>query len=271
MPELPEVETTRRGIEPAIVGRVIHKLIVREPRLRWRVPRNLADLAEGQRVKQLRRRAKYLVFDLEHGSMILHLGMSGSLRVLPRETPVLAHDHVDMVMDTGMSIRFNDPRRFGCLLWTADDPLTHPLLKALAPEPLSNEFNGEYLARAAKGRSVAIKQLIMNGQLVVGVGNIYASEALFRAGIRPKRAAGRLKRPEFDALVGSIKDVLQDAIRAGGTTLRDYINPEGMPGYFRQKLFVYERTQDPCRVCKTPIKHLVQGQRSTYFCPTCQK
>src|SRR5687768_5439896 len=271
MPELPEVETTRRGIEPAVVGHVIHKLIVREPRLRWRVPRNLADLADGQRVQQLRRRAKYLVFDLERGSMILHLGMSGSLRVLPRETPVLAHDHVDIVMDTGLCLRFNDPRRFGCLLWTDEDPLTHPLLKSLAPEPLSNEFNGEYLARAAKGRRVAIKQLIMNGQVVVGVGNIYASEALFRAGIRPKRAAGRLKRPELDALVQSIKDVLSDAIRAGGTTLRDYINPEGMPGYFRQKLFVYERTKDPCRVCKTPIKHFVQGQRSTYFCPTCQK
>ena len=271
MPELPEVETTRRGIEPAVVGHVIHKLIVREPRLRWRVPRNLADLADGQRVQQLRRRAKYLVFDLEQGSMILHLGMSGSLRVLPRETPVLVHDHVDIVMDSGLCLRFNDPRRFGCLLWTADDPLIHPLLRSLAPEPLSDEFNGEYLARAAKGRRVAIKQLIMNGQVVVGVGNIYASEALFRAGIRPKRSAGRLKRPEFDALVQSIKDVLQDAIRAGGTTLRDYINPEGMPGYFRQKLFVYERTKDPCRVCKTPIKHFVQGQRSTYFCPTCQK
>ena len=271
MPELPEVETTRRGIESSVVGHVIQKLIVREPRLRWRVPRNLADLADGQRVQQLRRRAKYLVFDLEHGSMILHLGMSGSLRVLPRETPVLTHDHVDLVMDTGLVVRFNDPRRFGCLLWTDQDPLTHRLLKSLAPEPLSDEFNGEYLAKAAKGRSVAIKQLIMNGQVVVGVGNIYASEALFRAGIRPKRSAGRLKRPEFDALVKSIKDVLQDAIRAGGTTLRDYINPEGMPGYFRQKLFVYERTKDPCRVCKTPIKHFVQGQRSTYFCPTCQR
>ncbi len=181
------------------------------------------------------------------------------------------HDHVDIVMDSGLCLRFNDPRRFGSLLWTDGDPLTHPLLKSLAPEPLSDEFNGDYLARAAKGRRVAIKQLIMNGQVVVGVGNIYASEALFRAGVRPRRAAGRLKRPEFDALVKSIKDVLQDAIREGGTTLRDYINPEGMPGYFRQKLFVYERTKDPCRVCKTPIKHFVQGQRSTYFCPQCQR
>jgi formamidopyrimidine-DNA glycosylase len=271
MPELPEVETTRRGIEPSVVGHVIEQVIVREPRLRWRVPRNLPQRAAGQPVKQLRRRAKYLLFDLDRGSMILHLGMSGSLRLMPASTAPILHDHVDIVMDSGLCLRFNDPRRFGSLLWTDEDPLTHPLLRSLAPEPLSEEFDGEYLARAAKGRRVAIKQLIMNGQVVVGVGNIYASEALFRAGIRPRRSAGRLKRPEFDALVKSIKEVLQDAILAGGTTLRDYINPEGMPGYFRQKLFVYERTQDPCRVCRTPIKHLVQGQRSTYFCPQCQK
>jgi formamidopyrimidine-DNA glycosylase len=222
-------------------------------------------------VERLSRRAKYLVFELERGSMILHLGMSGSLRVMPASTAPIPHDHVDIVMDSGLCLRFNDPRRFGSLLWTDADPLTHPLLRSLAPEPLSAEFNGEYLAGAAKGRRVAIKQLIMNGQVVVGVGNIYASEALFRAGVRPRRHAGRLKRAEFDALVKSIKEVLQDAIGEGGTTLRDYINPEGMPGYFRQKLFVYERTKDPCRVCRTPIRHLVQGQRSTYFCPQCQK
>lgn len=271
MPELPEVETTRRGIEPSVVGRVIDKIIVREPRLRWPVLRNLPQLAAGQRVKRLSRRAKYLVFELERGAMILHLGMSGSLRVMPASVAPIPHDHVDIVMHSGVCLRFNDPRRFGSLLWTDADPLTHPLLQSLAPEPLSAEFDGEYLARACKGRRVAIKQLIMNGQVVVGVGNIYASEALFRAGIRPRRAAGRLKRAEFDALVKSIKAVLRDAIREGGTTLRDYINPEGMPGYFRQKLFVYERTKDPCRVCRTPIKHLVQGQRSTYFCPQCQK
>jgi formamidopyrimidine-DNA glycosylase len=271
MPELPEVETTRRGIESSVVGHVIERVVVREPRLRWRVPRNLPQLAAGQQVTRLSRRAKYLVFELERGSMILHLGMSGSLRVMPASIVPIAHDHVDIVMDSGLCLRFNDPRRFGSLLWTDADPLTHALLKSLAPEPLSPQFDGEYLARAAKGRRVAIKQLIMNSQVVVGVGNIYASEALFRAGIRPRRYAGRLKRAEFDALVKSIKEVLQDAIREGGTTLRDYINPEGMPGYFRQKLFVYERTQDPCRVCRTPIRHLVQGQRSTYFCPQCQK
>lgn len=271
MPELPEVETTRRGIEPAIAARVIDRVVVREPRLRWRVPSELPAAAAGQRVRELRRRAKYLLFDLERGTMILHLGMSGSLRIVPAVTAPVLHDHVDIVLDSGVCLRFNDPRRFGSLLWTTDDPLTHPLLNSLAPEPLSDEFDADYLAGAAKGRSVAIKQLIMNSQLVVGVGNIYASEALFRAGIRPRRSAARITKAEFAALVKSIKQVLREAIRSGGTTLRDYVNPEGMPGYFRQKLFVYERTGEPCRVCRTPIRQVVQGQRSTYFCPGCQK
>jgi formamidopyrimidine-DNA glycosylase len=271
MPELPEVETTRRGIAPSVADRRIERVVVREPRLRWRVPRDLPTLAAGQRILGLRRRAKYLIFDLDRGAMILHLGMSGSLRVMPAETPPLTHDHVDIVLDSGFCLRFNDPRRFGCLLWTDDDPLAHPLLRSLAPEPLSDEFDGEYLARVARGRRVAIKQLIMNSQVVVGVGNIYASEALFRARIRPRRMAGRIRRDELDALAKSIKAVLSDAIRAGGTTLRDYVNPEGMPGYFRQRLYVYERGGEPCRVCKTPIKQFVQGQRSTYFCRSCQR
>ncbi|HKE95923.1 MAG TPA: bifunctional DNA-formamidopyrimidine glycosylase/DNA-(apurinic or apyrimidinic site) lyase [Povalibacter sp.] len=271
MPELPEVETTRRGIEPAVASRIIERIIVREPRLRWRVPAELPMLAAGQRVQQLRRRAKYLLFDLERGTMILHLGMSGSLRVMSATVAPLPHDHVDIVLDSGECLRFNDPRRFGSLLWTTDDPLTHPLLKSLAPEPLSDEFDADYLSRVAKGRRVAVKQLLMNSQLVVGVGNIYASEALFHAGIRPTRSAARIRRDEFPALVKSIRKVLRAAIREGGTTLRDYVNPDGMPGYFRQKLFVYERTGEPCRICKTPIRQIVQGQRSTYFCPGCQK
>jgi formamidopyrimidine-DNA glycosylase len=271
MPELPEVETTRRGVAPAVAGRMISKVVVREPRLRWRVPQELAREAVGQRVRDLRRRAKYLLFDLERGAMILHLGMSGSLRLAPCGAEPLTHDHVDIVLDSGLCLRFNDPRRFGSLLWTTKDPLTHPLLRALAPEPLADEFDGAYLARMARGRRVAIKQFLMNSRVVVGVGNIYASEALFRAGIRPRRAAGRVTRAQFDALAKSIKAVLNDAIHAGGTTLRDYINPDGMPGYFRQKLFVYERNDEPCRVCRTPIKHLAQGQRSTYFCPRCQR
>lgn len=203
MPELPEVETTRRGIEPAIRGQVIRSILVREPRLRWRVPRELPQEAAGQRLRELRRRAKYLLFDLERGTMILHLGMSGSLRLMPCSVAPALHDHVDIVLDSGLCLRFNDPRRFGSLLWTREDPLQHPLLRSLAPEPLSAKFNGAYLARAAAGRTVAIKQLIMNSQIVVGVGNIYASEALFRAGIRPRRQAKRLSRAEFDALAKS--------------------------------------------------------------------
>ena len=271
MPELPEVETTRRGIAPAVVGKMIARVVVREPRLRWPVPAELATAAKGQHVRDLRRRAKYLLFDLDRGTMILHLGMSGSLRLLTAVTAPVPHDHVDILLDSGACLRFNDPRRFGSLLWTTEDPLEHPLLRSLGPEPLSSEFNGAYLARAARGRSVAINQLIMNSQSVVGVGNIYASEALFRAAIRPRRAAGRIKKEEFDALARSIKQVLREAIRVGGTTLRDYVNPDGMPGYFRQKLFVYERAGDPCRVCKAPIRQFVQGQRSTYFCQQCQR
>jgi formamidopyrimidine-DNA glycosylase len=271
MPELPEVETTRRGILQFVRQRTIQSVIVREPRLRWQVPADLSEAITGQQVQDIRRRGKYLLFDLERGALILHLGMSGSLRMLPAGTAPLTHDHIDIVLDSGLCLRFNDPRRFGSLLWTTQDPLAHRLLKSLAPEPLSAEFNGAYLARVAARRSVAIKQLVMNSQVVVGVGNIYASEALFRAGIRPRRAAGGLKRAEFDALVVAIRAVLRAAIRSGGTTLRDYVNPEGMPGYFRQKLFVYERSGEPCRKCSTPIRHFVQGQRSTYFCPTCQR
>jgi formamidopyrimidine-DNA glycosylase len=270
MPELPEVETTRRGIAPALVGQRISQVIVREARLRWRVPRDLAERVQGQRVRAVRRRAKYLLIDLERGAMIVHLGMSGSLRVLTEPVAALTHDHIDIVTSNGTCIRFNDPRRFGCVLWVEDDPLQHTLLKSLAPEPLSDDFDASYLQAAAKGRRVAIKQLLMNSQVVVGVGNIYASEALFRAGVRPKRAAGRLKQAEFVAIVAAVKNVLADAIAVGGTTLRDYINPQGMPGYFRQKLFVYERSGEPCRKCRTPVRHFTQGQRSTYFCPTCQ-
>jgi formamidopyrimidine-DNA glycosylase len=270
MPELPEVETTRRGIEPTVVGRTIVRIDVRDRRLRWPVPDALNE-AVGQPIRAVQRRAKYLLFALPNGTVIVHLGMSGRLRALPATTPPLTHDHVDIVLDSGACLRLNDPRRFGCVLWTTGDPEQHPLLRDLGPEPLSEKFDGETLARAAKGRRVAIKQLLMNSQVVVGVGNIYASEALFRAGIRPRRAAGRLKREEFAALAKAVKQVLKDAIRAGGTTLRDYVNADGMPGYFKQKLYVYERAGEPCRVCRGPIRHFVQGQRSTYFCANCQK
>ena len=271
MPELPEVETTRRGIRGAMRGRRIAALVLREPRLRWRVDSGLSDTVAGQRVRDIRRRAKYLIIDLDAGSLILHLGMSGSLRVLDPATPLVPHDHYDLVLDSGRCLRFNDPRRFGSLHWCTGDPATHPLLASLGPEPLTSGFNAEYLARRARGRRVAIKQLLMDQRVVVGVGNIYASEALFRAGVHPRRAAGRVGSARLAALVESARAVLGDAIRAGGTTLRDYVGADGEPGYFRQRLYVYERTGRPCRRCRTPVRHLVQGQRSTYYCPRCQR
>jgi formamidopyrimidine-DNA glycosylase len=271
MPELPEVETTRRGIEPHAVGRRIVELRLYERRLRWRVQDDLPDLVAGQRILHAKRRAKYLLLELESGTLLLHLGMSGSLRVLPADMPRVPHDHFDLVLDSGNTLRFNDPRRFGSLHYTSGDPNEHPLLAKLAPEPLAAEFNADYLWRITRRRRVAIKQLLMNSTLVVGVGNIYASEALFKAKVRPKRQARSLTRVEVTRLVRSVKSVLAMAIRVGGTTLRDYVGADGQPGYFRQKLFVYERDTQPCRTCNTPVRQLTQGQRSTYYCPTCQK
>jgi len=271
VPELPEVETTRRGIEPHVLGRRVVALAVHEPRLRWRVDAAMPAAVAGQRVSGVRRRAKYLLIDLERGSLLLHLGMSGSLRVMPGDTPRLTHDHVDLLLDSGQTLRFNDPRRFGSLHWLTEDPARHPLLRDLAPEPLGDDFDAAYLHRVSRGRRVAIKQLVMNSQLVVGVGNIYASEALFRAGVRPGRAARSLTRDECARLVKAIRAVLAMAIRFGGTTLRDYVGADGRPGYFRRKLHVYERGGEPCRRCGTPIRQLVQGQRSTYYCPSCQR
>ena len=225
----------------------------------------------GQRVRDVRRRAKYLIIDLDAGSLILHLGMSGSLRVLDPATPLEPHDHYDLLLESGRCLRFNDPRRFGSLLWSAGDPADHPLLAQLGPEPLTSAFNADYLARRARGRRVAIKQFLMDQRVVVGVGNIYASEALYRAGVHPRRAAGRVGGARLAALVEAIRAVLGDAIRAGGTTLRDYVGADGTPGYFRQRLYVYERAGRPCRRCRTPVRHLVQGQRSSYYCPRCQR
>jgi formamidopyrimidine-DNA glycosylase len=222
-------------------------------------------------VRAIDRRAKYILIRFDTGTLILHLGMSGSLRLVKAETPLKAHDHWDMRMEGGSVLRFHDPRRFGSLHWTEADPALHPLLAKLAPEPLSREFDGEYLHRVTRKRSVAVKHLIMNSQVVVGVGNIYASEALFRARVSPRRAARRLTRQEATALAQAIKDVLGEAIKIGGTTLRDYVNADGAPGYFRQKLFVYERAGEACRVCRSAVKQFVQGQRSTYWCSICQR
>jgi formamidopyrimidine-DNA glycosylase len=271
VPELPEVETTRRGIRTALRGRRITAIVLREARLRWPVDPGLVTALPGQRVLDVHRRAKYLLIELEHGTLIVHLGMSGSLRVLPAGTPLLAHDHYDVRLDSGRCLRFNDPRRFGCLLWVTGDPEEHPLLATLGPEPLEAGFDVEYLAGRARGRKVAIKQFLMDQHVVVGVGNIYASEALFRAGIPPRRATGRVTRAQFAKLVAAVREVLGEAIRQGGTTLRDYVGADGTPGYFRQQLDVYERAGEPCRRCGTKVRHVVQGQRSTYFCPHCQK
>jgi formamidopyrimidine-DNA glycosylase len=270
VPELPEVETTRRGIEPHVVGRRIQRLLVHDRRLRWPVDLALITAVTGSAIRRAGRRAKYLLLETDAGTLILHLGMSGSLRVLPAITPRIAHDHVDIELDSGQTLRFNDPRRFGSLMFTTGDPATHPLLRSLAPEPLEDDFNAEYLWKITRRRAVAIKQLIMNARLVVGVGNIYASEALFRARIRPRRQARSLTRAECAKLVRAIKATLAMAVKVGGTTLRDYVGADGNPGYFRQKLYVYERAGSPCRVCGNPVKQFTQGARSTYWCPTCQ-
>jgi formamidopyrimidine-DNA glycosylase len=271
MPELPEVETTRRGIEPHAAGRRIVALQVHEPRLRWRVQDDIPDLVKGQRIVKVARRAKYLLLQLEKGTLILHLGMSGNVRVLPADTPRLTHDHVDLILDSGQTIRFNDPRRFGSLHYTAADPNEHPLLADLAPEPFDPAFNTQYLLAITRRRKVAIKQLLMNSKLVTGVGNIYASEVLFKAKVRPSRPARTLKRDEVARIVRAVRSVLSMAIKVGGTTLRDYVGVDGEPGYFRQKLYVYERGKQACRTCRTPVRQLTHGQRSTYYCPTCQK
>ena len=271
MPELPEVETTRRGVAPHAKKRRIVALAVYEPRLRWPVPRELPRAVAGARIEHVHRRAKYLLLKLESGTLLLHLGMSGNLRAVPASTPRLKHDHFDLVLDSGLALRFNDPRRFGSLLYTDTDPRQHVLLKHLAPEPLSKAFDADYLWRISRGRRVALKQLLMNSRLVVGVGNIYASEALFRARLKPQRRAASLTRAQAARLVRAVRTVLKLAIRAGGTTLRDYLGADGAPGYFRQRLYVYERKGRPCRRCGTPVRGLTQAQRSTYYCPQCQK
>jgi len=270
MPELPEVETTRRGLAPYVVGRSIARVEVREPRLRWPVAKTLPRTLAAARINSLERRGKYLLFRTDAGTLLVHLGMSGSLRFLPSPAPPSTHDHIDVHFTEGGLLRFNDPRRFGSFVLT-EKPEAHPLLKSLGPEPLGAEFDADYLAATSRKRRVAIKQHLMNANVVVGIGNIYANEALFRAGIHPLRAAGRIARARFEPLVAAARDVLRNAIDEGGTTLRNFVGGDGKPGYFRGSLRVYERDGLPCVTCGTAIERRVLGQRATYYCRRCQR
>ena len=270
MPELPEVETSRRGISPYIVGQRIEKVVIRERRLRWPVSKDVDNKLPGATIESVDRRAKYLLLNTTNGTAIVHLGMSGSVFIVERDTPAGVHDHFDIEVGSGKSLRFRDPRRFGSLHWS-DDLAQHWLLRKLGPEPLSDDFSGNYLWEKSRRRRVSVKQFIMNAAVVVGVGNIYASESLFLAGIHPRRAAGRISENRYALLVTTIKDVLEQAIRAGGTTLRDFYGGDGEAGYFQQKLEVYARDGKPCTRCKRPVSVIVLGQRSTFYCKNCQR
>lgn len=268
MPELPEVETTRRGIEPHVCAQRIEKIILREKRLRWPISPQVAKL-RGRRIVDLDRRGKYLLMHLDQGHLIWHLGMSGSMRILPTGSPAQTHEHVEIQLANDQALKFRDPRRFGALLYSADDPLQHRLLQNLGPEPLGDSFSGDYLYQCCRHRSAAIKTVLMNSHVVVGVGNIYASEALFQAGIRPTRAAGRISKPRLTRLVDSVREILATAIEHGGTTLQDFTQADGKPGYFQNELQVYGNQGD-CHLCGKPIKQVVIGQRASYYCPGCQ-
>lgn len=273
MPELPEVETARLGIAPHIVGRKVKELVVRNPNLRWPVPGDLPALITGRRLCSIERRGKYLLLNFGTGTVLWHLGMSGSLRILQGagiSEPAAIHDHVDVVFSDKVALRYTDPRRFGAVLWTPDAVADHPLLAHLGPEPLTQAFNAEYLYRRSRSRKVAIKTFIMDSKVVVGVGNIYANEALFSAGIRPGKAAASLTKAKAEVLVQEIKTVLERAITQGGTTLRDFTGGDGKPGYFAQQLSVYGRGGKLCRVCAKPLTETRLGNRSTVYCPSCQ-
>lgn len=270
MPELPEVETTRRGIAPHVVGQRVRRVIVRDGRLRWPVPEDLDVRLSGQCIEAVERRAKYLLIRAESGTLIGHLGMSGSLRLVPADQPPAKHEHVDIELESGLSLRYTDPRRFGALLWT-QDPHAHVLLRKLGPEPLTEAFDGGRLYELSRGRSMAVKPFIMDNAVVVGVGNIYAAEALFAAGIDPRRAAGSVSRARYERLAEEIKKVLARSIESGGTTLRDFIGGDGAPGYFKQELFVYGRKGEFCKVCGTRLQEIRLGQRASVYCRKCQR
>jgi formamidopyrimidine-DNA glycosylase len=270
MPELPEVETTRLGISPHVVGKKVTSVVVREDRLRWPISPGLAQSLTGLTIRDVKRRAKYLLFVTDRGRLMVHLGMSGSLRVLQTDHSPEKHDHVDIGFDDGTVLRYRDPRRFGSIFWLQDAD-SHELLDHLGPEPLSAGFDGDYLFHASRRRRVAIKTFLMNSHVVVGVGNIYANEALFRAGIRPDRLAMRVSRLRYQRLVEDVRGVLSEAIEAGGTTLRDFVKEDGSPGYFQSRLDVYGRKGEPCVNCSRPLVEIRQSQRTTVFCKSCQR
>ncbi len=271
MPELPEVETTRRGLEPLLVGQRIRAAVVRERRLRQPVPRRLPQLVAGATIRGLARRGKYLLVDCGTGTLIVHLGMSGRLWVVRDGAAPARHDHFDLVLANGTVVRLRDPRRFGLVLWQAGDPLAHALLARIGIEPLSDAFDGAWLHRVTRNRGAAIKQVLMNGHIVAGVGNIYANEALFHAGIHPRTPARRVSRARCDRLAEKIRYTLELAITAGGSSLRDYVAADGMAGNFQSQFMVYGRADSPCQRCGTAIREIRQGQRSTFYCPKCQK
>jgi formamidopyrimidine-DNA glycosylase len=277
MPELPEVEVTRRGVAPHLEGRVVEQVVLRREGLRWPFPPNLDALLAGRGILSTSRRGKYLLIHFEHGTLIVHLGMSGHLRVLPEGVELKKHDHFDLVVrgpEGRRVLRLHDPRRFGAVLWHANDDgelEQHVLLRGLGVEPLEDGFSGALLHRETRKRSAPIKQVLLAGDIVVGVGNIYACESLFRAGINPKTAASRISRARYDRLAEAIREILAAAIVQGGSTLRDFIAVNGQSGYFQQTYFVYDRAGVPCRNCGAPVRQIVQGQRSTFYCATCQK
>ncbi len=274
MPELPEVETTLKGISPHLLKKRVTGVVIRETRLRWPLDANLSAILRDRQLVSLTRRAKYLLFAFSgerSGTLLVHLGMSGSLRLVAPGEPPRKHDHLDIVFERDDCLRFHDPRRFGAVLWIGNRPYQHKLLRNLGPEPLAGEFDGRYLHRVSRGRKLPVKQLLMDNRVVVGVGNIYASEALFRAGVSPVRGAGNISLNRYNLLAIAVKDVLAGAIEQGGTTLRDFVNGQGRPGYFKQSLRVYGRGGLPCRTCKTPLKEIRLGQRSTVYCSACQR
>ncbi|MDF2868326.1 MAG: formamidopyrimidine-DNA glycosylase [Gammaproteobacteria bacterium] len=270
MPELPEVETSCRGIATHLYQQTIVDVIIRHYQLRWPISQELPQKLAHQRIQAISRRAKYILIQTTTGTLLMHLGMSGSLRILPQDTPLLKHDHLDLILANGQCLRFNDPRRFGAILWVEKDPYQHPLLVNLGPEPLTEDFAGHYLYTKTRHKNVSIKTLIMDSRMVVGVGNIYANEALFMAGIHPKQIAHKLSQLHCDKLVSAIKQVLLSAIEQGGTTLRNFVSSEGKPGYFKQQLYVYGRGGEACKNCLTALVEIRLGQRATVFCPNCQ-